>query len=170
MTRRVEGREIHFSGGDWQSQTRPSGTPAPTDPPRGDESGSGSGAGSSTESSKGTPQGIANKEYIEREYSTLKGDCDLIPDTETIRIESGDTVNCLGLGKHMSGLYFVDEVTRRIDNSGGYSHSLKVEKNGFGDGGSSAVGGGNEPGRPPVQPKKLVSPVVPIDHRTIGVT
>ena len=77
---------------------------------------------------------MANKEYVEHEFFTLEGDLSLIPDTGTVRIKAGDTVNCFGLGKHLSGAYFVDEVTRTIDNGDGYSHSIMVRKNGFGDG------------------------------------
>ena len=42
-------------------------------------------------------------------------------------------MTCLGLGKHLSGRYFVYEVTRKIDNDSGYSQSVSVQKNGFGE-------------------------------------
>ena len=88
---------------------------------------------------KGSAKGISNKTYVEHEHYTLEGDMELLPDTRTVKIEAGDTVNCLGFGKHLSGLYFVEEVTRSIDNSGGYSHGIRVHKNGFGDGPKSGA-------------------------------
>ena len=114
----------------------------------------------SNSSDKGQPQGVANKEYIEHEYFILEGSCDLIANSDTIKIKAGNTVNCLGLGKYLSGLYFVDELTRTIDNNG-YSHSITVQKNGFGE---SLKGGirdtlddiqGSEPERPPVVQKPV---------------
>ena len=119
-----ERRELNFrpEDGSWQQQTR---TPAQSPPRDGGVPG---------ESSKGSARGIANKEYVEHEFFTLEGDMSLIPDTETVRIKAGDTVNCFGLGKHLSGKYFVDEVTRTINSSDGYSHTILVRKNGFGDG------------------------------------
>ena len=114
----------------------------------------------SNSSSKGQPQGVANKEYIEHEYFTLEGSCEIVPNKDTIKIKVGNTVNCLGLGKYLSGLYFVDELTRTIDNNG-YSHSITVQKNGFGE---SLKGGirntlddiqGSEPERPPVIQKNV---------------
>ena len=121
---RAEPVQVNFlpNNGGWQNQVR-NAQPEPSN-----------NVGVATNSSdKGSAQGVANKEYVEHEFFTLQGDCPLIPTLETVKIKAGDTVNCLGLGKHLSGKYFVDEVTRCIDNSDGYSHSILVQKNGFGD-------------------------------------
>ena len=114
----------------------------------------------SNSSDKGQPQGVANKDYIELEYFILEGSCDLIANTDTIKIKAGNTVNCLGLGKYLSGLYFVDELTRTIDNNG-YSHSMTVQKNGFGETLKSGIRDtindiqSSEPERPPVVQKSV---------------
>ena len=126
--------------GSWQTQTRTRGFHSV--PTQTNSSGSSSNTasaninnsaiGSPGGSVKGSAQGIANREYIEHEFFTLQGDCSVMPTLKSVQIKAGDTVNCLGLGKYLSGKYFVDEVTRSIDNGGGYSHSISVQKNGFG--------------------------------------
>ena len=83
--------------------------------------------------SKNAPHGIANKEYVEREHCVLEGECALVPCAETSKIKAGDTVRLFGLGKHLSGCYAVEEVMRSIDGSG-YSLTVALRKNGFGDG------------------------------------
>ena len=112
------------------------------------------------QSNKGQPQGVANKDYIEQEYFTLEGNCEMIANIDTINIKAGDTVNCLGLGKYLSGLYFVDEITRTID-SNGYSHSIKVQKNGFGESlkGEIRETVDNIQGTEPERPPKFKKPV-----------
>lgn len=82
--------------------------------------------------SKVNSQAKADKEYIEVEYNTLEGELSLIVSSKTLRIKSGDTINIEGLGKYLSGLYYVSAVKRTIDSSGGYSHTLTVIKTGFG--------------------------------------
>ena len=161
---RTELVQVNFRAedGSWQTQTRPQSTSVPT---QNNASGSSSNTAQANaqsggvnnagiapkESSKGSAQGLANKEYVEHEFFTLQGDCSLIPNAKTARIKMGDTVSCLGLGKYLSGKYFVDEVTRTIDNSGGYSHSISVQKNGFGD----SLKGGLHDDRPKAVSKEV---------------
>ena len=76
----------------------------------------------------------AEREYIEREFSTLKGDLVLTSSKRSIKVKVNDTVMLEGFGKNLSGLYYVDEVKRKIDNAGGYKITLNVLKNSFGDG------------------------------------
>lgn len=75
----------------------------------------------------------AEKEYIDIEFNTLTGDVELIPTKNNLKITSGCTVNFRGLGKYLSGLYFVSEVKHKIDKDNGYSMTVTLLKNGFGD-------------------------------------
>lgn len=75
----------------------------------------------------------AEKEYIDIEFNTLTGDVELIPTKNSLKIKSGCTINFRGIGKYLSGLYFVSEVKHKIDKDGGYSMTISLLKNGFGD-------------------------------------
>lgn len=75
----------------------------------------------------------ADKKYKEIEFNTLEGDVNLIVDKATLKIKSGDTIRIEGVGKYLSGLFFVSSVKRNIDKSNGYSHSVTVIRTGFGD-------------------------------------
>lgn len=75
----------------------------------------------------------ADKEYIETEFNTLVGDLVVSPSKKTIRIGVNDTVEVLGVGSHLSGKYFVSAVKRTLNRDSGYSQTLTVIKNGFGD-------------------------------------
>lgn len=82
-------------------------------------------------SSKVNSQAEADSEYIEIEFNTLEGELVLIASRKTLKIKAGDTIKIEGLGKYLSGLYYVSAVKRTIDSQG-YSHSLTVIKTGFG--------------------------------------
>lgn len=75
----------------------------------------------------------AEKDYIDIEFNTLTGDVKLIPTTENLKIKAGTTVRLVGVGKYLSGTYFVAEVKKSITNSDGISISAKLYKNGFGE-------------------------------------
>lgn len=83
---------------------------------------------SSTDSKTG-----AEKEYIEIEFNTLTGDVELIPTKNNLKISVGNTIDFRGVGKYLSGLYFVSEIKRKIDKDGGYTMTVTLFKNGFGD-------------------------------------
>lgn len=83
-------------------------------------------------SSKVDSQGKADSEYIEVEFNTLQGELVLRATKKTISIHAGETIKIEGIGKYLSGLYYVSAVKRTIDNSVGYSHTLTVIKTGFG--------------------------------------
>lgn len=83
----------------------------------------------------------ADKEYIEIEFNTLVGELVVSPSKKTIRIGVNDTVEVLGIGSYLSGKYFVAGVKRTLNKDSGYSQSLTVIKNGFGD--SLKRGGGS---------------------------
>ena len=78
-------------------------------------------------------QSEADKIYIEIEFNTLNGDLILTATTKSIRIKVNDTIRLEGIGLYLSGQYFVSAVRRVIDNSGGYSHSFTLIRNGFGE-------------------------------------
>lgn len=92
-------------------------------------------------SDKTTSKGKADKEFKEIEINTLVGDLIVIANERTIQIKSGDTIIINGVGKYLSGQYFIDSVTRTIDNTNGYSHSFSIIKTGFA---SSLKGGMSE--------------------------
>lgn len=75
----------------------------------------------------------AEKKYIETEFNTLTGDMALTPSKSTIKIKVNDTITLSGVGSYLSGQYFVSAVKRSISASGGYSQTITVMKNGFGD-------------------------------------
>ena len=75
----------------------------------------------------------AEKEYIESEFNVLTGELNITPTEKSIRIKVGDTIKIEGVGKYLSGLYFVSSIKRTVNKDSGYSQSLSVIKNGFGD-------------------------------------
>lgn len=75
--------------------------------------------------------GGVEKEYNDIEINTLEGTLTYIVTKETIKLKAGDTVSLKGLGKYLSGKYYVKEVTRSISSSG-YSHTAVVIKTDFG--------------------------------------
>lgn len=74
----------------------------------------------------------AQKEYIEVEFNTLTGDLTLTSTEKSIRIKVNDTIKVEGLGKYLSGLYFVISIKRTLNKDSGYTHTLSLLKNGFG--------------------------------------
>lgn len=74
----------------------------------------------------------AQKEYIEVEFNTLTGDLTLTSTEKSIRIKVNDTIKVEGLGKYLSGLYFVTSIKRTLNKDSGYTHTLSLLKNGFG--------------------------------------
>lgn len=92
-----------------------------------------SGTTSSSSPSKVDSKAKADSEYIKTEYGTLEGELVLRANPKTIRLQVGQTVKIVGVGKYLSGLYYISAVKRTIDNSQGYSHSFTLTRNGFGD-------------------------------------
>ena len=75
----------------------------------------------------------ADKEYIEIEFNTLVGELSITSTEKSIRIRVNDTLKIDGLGKYLSGLYFVSSVRRTLDKDNGYTHTFTVIKTGFGN-------------------------------------
>lgn len=87
---------------------------------------------SATNSNAQSSTGDAEKKYNTIEYNILEGQLKFIATKETIKLTAGDTVQLNGLGKYLSGKYFVQDVTRQISKDG-YSHSATVIKTDFGN-------------------------------------
>lgn len=85
----------------------------------------------SSNSSKKSSTGAVEKKYNDIEINTLTGTLNFIVTEETIKIKAGDTIKLKGIGTHLSGSYYVKDVTRQISTSG-YSHSATVIKTDFG--------------------------------------
>lgn len=75
----------------------------------------------------------AEKEYIETEFNILQGDITLVPTKNNMKIKAGCTIQLTGVGKYLSGLYFVSEVKKRIDKDSGFTLTATLFKNGFGE-------------------------------------
>lgn len=75
----------------------------------------------------------AEKKFIEVEFNTLTGDLSLTPSEKSIRIKVNDTIKLVGIGKYLSGLYYVTSIKRTLNSDNGYTHSLTLLKNGFGN-------------------------------------
>lgn len=85
----------------------------------------------STTSSGETGTGKVEKKYNDNQINTLEGTLVFIVTEETIKLKAGDTVALKGLGKYLSGKYYVKDITRSI-GSDGYSHSATLIKTDFG--------------------------------------
>ena len=87
---------------------------------------------SSSSSNKNESKGSVEKKYNTIEINTLNGTLNFIVTEETIKLKAGDTVKLQGLGKYLSGNYYVKDITRQISNNG-YSHSATLIKTDFGN-------------------------------------
>lgn len=71
--------------------------------------------------------------YRNIDYNTLRGEAQLKPTDETIGIEYFQTTEVRGLGKYLSGKYFVEGVDHTLDTDNGFSISATLIKTGFGE-------------------------------------
>ena len=85
----------------------------------------------SSNSDKNSSTGAVEKKYNTIELNTLEGTLNFIATEETIKLKAGDTVKISGIGKYLSGDYYVKEVVRQI-SSNGYEHSATLIKTNFG--------------------------------------
>lgn len=124
------------SGGGSSSNKRPSSGGGNKQPSSGSgntkPSSSSGGNMTSSNSNPNSSTGSAEKKYNTIEYNILTGQLKFIATKETIKLTAGDTVKLNGLGKYLSGLYFVQDVTRQISKDG-YSHTATVIKTDFGN-------------------------------------
>lgn len=55
-----------------------------------------------------------------------------MPSEELMLLKVGEIISLNGLGNNLSGTYYVDEINRTLDSSGGYFMELTVVKTAFG--------------------------------------
>jgi hypothetical protein len=82
-----------------------------------------------TTSNSSKPQKDTEKKYRTLERNVLKGDADVVSNP---RLKAKQTIYLHGLGKFVSGLYFVDKVTHTWSKDG-YEQSLELSRNAVGD-------------------------------------
>lgn len=122
--------------GTWTKNGGGSSTPSKkpnTGGSKNNDSGKSSGDNLSSQSSgKTSSGGKVEKKYNYIEINTLTGTLSFIVNEQTIKLKAGDTVKLNGLGKYLSGNYYVKDITRQI-SSNGYSHSATLLKTDVGD-------------------------------------
>ena len=96
----------------------------------------------------------AKEKCNEIDYYNLQGTLNYIATPSTIKIKAGDTIKINGLGKYLSGKYYVVSVKRTIDSSG-YSHSAEVVRMNFG---SSATSSNTTSAKKETKKKEPVKP------------
>ena len=119
------------SGGSSSSSSSKKSTSSSSNSGTNNPNGSSGGKLTSSNSDKNSSKGNAEKKYNTIEYNILTGTLNFIATEETIKLKAGDTVELLGIGKYLSGLYYVQDITRTIGKDG-YSHSATVIKTDFG--------------------------------------
>lgn len=67
------------------------------------------------------------------EFKNLQGELELTPTLKNFSIVRGSTIHLTGVGKYLSGFYFVTARTISVSNSGALTIKLKVVKTKFGD-------------------------------------
>lgn len=72
----------------------------------------------------------SDKEFIDVEIATLEGTANVT--TPNPSLQAKKTVKLTGLGKALTGLYYVEKVENTFSNSG-YTQTITVSKTGFGD-------------------------------------
>lgn len=82
---------------------------------------------------KDSAAGKAKKESVEIESNTLTADVPLVPSNKTLAIKVRDTVLIMGVGKYLSGNYYVTNKTVALDTSSGITVSISVIKSKFAD-------------------------------------
>lgn len=123
-----------------------------------------------TSDNKDSSQSIAEEEYNEIDYYNLQGSLNYIATPQTLKIKAGDTIEIKGIGKYLSGKFYVLSVSRKVD-SGGYSHTAEVIRPNFGvtvkyntdkGGSNSSTNANKEESKP-----KEVQPVAPARTYTV---
>lgn len=67
------------------------------------------------------------------EFKNLQGELELTPTMKNFNIVRGSTIHLTGVGKYLSGFYFVTARTVSVSSSGALTIKLKVVKTKFGD-------------------------------------
>ena len=114
------GKWTKNGGGSSSSKSNKSGSKSSSNSKSGDNL-------TASSSSKNDSSGQVEKKYNYIEVNTLSGTLNCIVNEDTIKLKAGDTVKLNGLGKYLSGNYYVKDITRQISSSG-YSHSATLIK------------------------------------------
>ena len=114
------GKWTKNGGGSSSSKSNKSGSKSSSNSKSGDNL-------TASSSSKNDSSGQVEKKYNYIEVNTLSGTLNFIVNEDTIKLKAGDTVKLKGLGKYLSGNYYVKDITRQISSSG-YSHSATLIK------------------------------------------
>lgn len=77
--------------------------------------------------------GKANREQAVLEYNTLEGDVTLRACVGVLKVKENTTIELVGVGDYLSGLYYVSSVSYSLDTSSGFSMTCTIVKTGFGD-------------------------------------
>lgn len=85
----------------------------------------------STSTGSTSPQHAVDTEVQNVEYDMLNGELVLHVTQETIKIKIMDTIEIQGVGRFLSGFYYVAAIKRSISSSA-YAHTLTVVKTEFG--------------------------------------
>lgn len=107
--------------------------------------------------------GSTEKKYNEIEVNTLKGNLNFIANDTTLKLQAGQTVRLIGIGKYLSGNYYVESISRRLD-SNGYSHTAVLVRTDFG----STLKKKKDGKEIPSETKKVPSPQQPAKSREIS--
>lgn len=67
------------------------------------------------------------------EFKNLQGELELTPTLKNFNIVRGSTIHLTGVGKYLSGFYFVTARTISVSSSGALTIKLKIVKTKFGD-------------------------------------
>lgn len=81
-------------------------------------------------SSKKTTTSKSTKKANTKTLRTLTGNLSFVPNENTIKIKPRDTIELKGLGKYLSGKYYVETVEMSLSSSG-FSMSAEVLKTNF---------------------------------------
>lgn len=71
----------------------------------------------------------STQDYVEHEYNMIEGEATLNPDP---KLKAKKTLKVQGVGKQLSGLYFVEKVVHSFSTSG-YTQTATLSREGFGD-------------------------------------
>lgn len=118
---------VYGKKGKWVPVTAKSTASTPESGENADEN-----SGNTSPTTPSDSQAEAEAEYKEIEYNTLQGDISVIPTLKTMKLKVGDTVTLKGIGKYLSGQYFISNIKRSLSDNG-YSQTMTLIKTGFGD-------------------------------------
>ncbi len=73
---------------------------------------------------------MAEQKTVTKTINVLEGSLDVIPDTGIMGRKLMQTLQLNGLGKYLTGKYYIEEITRTHD-SNGFTISLTVSRSDF---------------------------------------